>query len=106
MLGIILMFIYDILKLTRIIIRHSYWLMAAEDIVFWFMSGSFMFLLIYKEDAGRLRWFSIGFTLIGMCVYFLVISRNIMPLIEHAQKRCSKKVQGLLQKLKKKDTIK
>lgn len=106
LLGIILMFIYDIIKLVRIIIRHQNWLVAAEDLVYWFMSGSLMFLLLYKEDAGSIRWFSIGFTLIGMCVYFLAISRNIMPLIERAWKRYSKKVQRLLQKIKKKDTIK
>lgn len=106
LLGIILMFVYDIFKLKRIIIRHSYWLIAAEDIVYWFMSGSLMFLLLYKEDAGNIRWFSIGFTLIGMCVYFLAVSRNIMPLIEIAWKRYSKKVRLVLQKLKKKDTMK
>ena len=105
LLGVILMLVYDILKLVRIIIRQPVWLIASEDLVYWFMSGSLMFLLLYKEDAGNIRWFSIGFTLLGMCVYFLAISRNIMPLIERTWKRCSKKVRVLLQKLRKRNTI-
>jgi len=100
------MLIYDAVKLIRLVFQHPVWLTAAEDIVYWVMCAGFMFLLLYKEDAGSIRWFALGICIGGMLIYYLIISRNLIPLIEKALKRYSKKVQGLLQKLSKKDTIK
>ncbi len=106
LLGVILMFIYDILKIVRIIVKHPGWLIAIQDIIYWIISGGLMFLLLYKEDAGSIRWFAVCMVLLGMVVYYLVISRFLIPLVEKGVKRYSKKVQGLLQKAYKKDKIK
>lgn len=105
LLGVILMLIYDILKIVRIIIKHSGLLIAIQDIIYWVISGGLMFLLLYKEDAGSIRWFAVGMVLLGMLLYYLMISRFFIPLIEKGIKIYSKKVQGLLQKIYKKDKI-
>lgn len=106
LLGFILMLLYDLLKIIRLMIKHPNWLIASEDIVYWVLCGSSMFLLLYKEDRGSIRWFAVGFTIAGMIMYYLIVSRNLIPLIEKLQKSYSKKVQVLLQKIRKKDKIK
>ena len=40
-----------------------------------------MFLLLYKEDAGSIRWFAVAVTALGMLVYNFAVSRFTVPFI-------------------------
>ena len=80
-LGAELMFFYDILRILRIVIPHSIAVISIEDVLYWIIAGILMFMLLYKEDAGNIRWFAIAFTTVGMLVYNFGISRFIVPFI-------------------------
>ncbi len=67
--GLIIMAIYDVLRLFRNIINHKNIFISIEDFVFWNMAGIFIFSLIYSENDGRIRWFIIVGIFIGAVVY-------------------------------------
>ena len=79
LLGAGLMFLYDILRILRIVIPHALAVISVEDIIYWLVAGVMMFLLLYKEDAGSIRWFAVAVTAVGMLVYNFAISRFAVP---------------------------
>ena len=97
-LGFLLMSAYRVLKLIRKIIKHSIILISIEDIIYWMCSGILMFLLLYKEDAGTVRWFAVALVLIGMIIYREVVEKIFEPFFINS-------IKGLLPKKKKHDNI-
>lgn len=92
-LGAGLMLAYSFLQMLRRIIRHSYIVVSIEDILYWIMAGCMMFSLLYKEDAGNIRWFAVGITFAGMLTFAFFT------------KSTGKKVTELLKKIVKEDRI-
>lgn len=74
LMGIFITFIYDILRIIRRVIAHGALLVSLEDIVFWIYCGVKVFLLMYHESNGTLRWFAILGALVGMILYKKTIS--------------------------------
>lgn len=67
--GLVIMALYDILRLLRRIIRHNNIVVGIEDFIFWNLAGIVIFALIYSENDGRIRWFIIAGICIGAWVY-------------------------------------
>lgn len=123
LLGAGLMLLYDILRIIRIVIPHSIVVISIEDVLYWIAAGIFMFMLLYKEDAGSIRWFAVVIAVSGMLIYNFGISRLAVPfvgkcirwpllqivrglrLVTCKMGATGKKVTGLLKKLIKKDRI-
>jgi len=99
MLGAMLMFIYGIIKLIRAYIKHMGIIIALEDILYWIMAGISMFFLLYKEDAGSIRWFALALVICGMYIYYILVEKLILSTVKNSIKR-------LLKKIRKKDKIK
>lgn len=74
LMGIFITFVYDILRIIRRVIPHGVLLVSLEDIGFWIYCGVKVFLLMYHESNGTLRWFAIFGALVGMTVYKKTIS--------------------------------
>lgn len=81
LLGAGLMFLYDILRIIRIVIKHSIVIISIEDVLYWIVAGVLMFMLLYKEDAGSIRWFAVALTAGGMLIYNSGISRFVVPVV-------------------------
>lgn len=81
LLGAGLMLIYDVLRIKRLVVLHPIVLISIEDVLYWLVAGVLMFLLLYKEDAGSIRWFAVAVTALGMFVYNFGISRFAVPFI-------------------------
>ena len=69
MMGAFILFVYDILRVIRRVIPHGWFWVAVEDLVFWFYCGAEVFLLMYHESNGTLRWFAVTGALVGMFLY-------------------------------------
>lgn len=67
--GLVIMVLYDILRLLRRIVRHNDIIVGIEDFLFWSLAGMGIFALIYSENDGRIRWFIIVGICIGTWVY-------------------------------------
>lgn len=74
LMGIFITFVYDILRILRRTIPHGNFMIAIEDIVFWFYCAVKVFVLMYHESNGTLRWFAILGALVGMLVYKKTVS--------------------------------
>jgi len=74
LMGIFITFVYDILRIIRRVIPHGVLLVSLEDICFWIYCGVKVFLLMYHESNGTLRWFAILGALVGMTAYKKTIS--------------------------------
>lgn len=73
-MGIFITFVYDILRVWRRVIPHPDFLVSLEDMGFWIYCAVKVFLLMYYESNGSLRWFAICAALVGMFLYIKLVS--------------------------------
>ena len=76
--GVILIFVYDLLRIIRRLIPHGTVWIAVEDFLFWAGSALTIFAMLYRENDGYLRGFSIGGVALGMLLYSLLLSRFVV----------------------------
>lgn len=76
--GVILIFVYDLLRIIRRLIPHGTVWIAVEDFLFWAGSALTIFAMLYRENDGYLRGFSIGGVVLGMLLYSLLLSRFVV----------------------------
>lgn len=74
LMGIFITFVYDLLRIFRRVIPHNRFWVSIEDIAFWFFCAIEVFLLLYRESNGTLRWFAVLGALTGMITYKKTIS--------------------------------
>lgn len=78
LMGIILVFVYDLIRILRRIIPHGKWWIAAEDFLFWAGCAIAVFVMLFHVNDGYLRGFSIGGVVVGMLFYNLLLSRIVI----------------------------
>jgi Predicted membrane protein len=79
--GALLLLIYDVLRILRRLIKHDDFLVALEDLIFWVFASLFIFIMMYKENNGIIRGFSIMGMAIGIAVYHFILSDFIVDYI-------------------------
>ena len=77
-MGIIITFMYDGFIIMRRLIRHSYFLISLEDMVFWIACAIGVFYMLYEENNGILRWFAVFGAALGMIAYKKSISSLVV----------------------------
>lgn len=75
LLGIIITFVYDNIRVCRRVIRHNTFFISMEDLFFWVLVSLSIFLLQHRENAGVFRWFSVVGAFLGMLIYRKIFSR-------------------------------
>ena len=65
LLGVEITFLYDILRILRRVFAHSGIMVSLEDIAFWTYCAGKVFLLMFRESNGNLRWFAVLGALTG-----------------------------------------
>jgi len=74
LMGVFITYVYDLLRIFRRVISHGAFLVSLEDFVFWVYCGVEVFLLMYHESDGTLRWFAVIGALAGMISYKKLVS--------------------------------
>lgn len=74
LLGIILRIAYDILRISRRIIRRNNIIVGIEDTIYWIISGICGFVLIYDFNGGSVRVHIFLFIALGMVLYSVSLS--------------------------------
>lgn len=77
LLGAAITFIYDGFLILRRLFKHTMFLVSLEDFIFWAACAVGVFGVLYKENDGMLRWFSVAGAAIGMLIY----KKTVSPLI-------------------------
>jgi spore cortex biosynthesis protein YabQ len=84
--GGLLLLAYDVLRIFRRLIKHGAFLVAIEDLIFWLLASLFIFTMIFHNNNGIIRGFSIIGMLLGIILYHLSISdwlvKSITKLIQ------------------------
>lgn len=98
--GVIILIIYDVIRIFRNIIKHNYFFIGVEDLIFWIISGLLIFRMMYIQNDGIIRGFSILGMTLGMIVYNQGISAffvtYISKLILFVKKMIAKVIHFLL----------
>lgn len=77
-MGAVLVFVYDLLRIVRKLVPHGTWWISVEDFLFWAGSALAIFAMLYRENDGYLRGFSIGGVVLGMLLYSFTLSRFVV----------------------------
>lgn len=80
-MGIYITFVYDILRILRRVFPHGGFLISLEDICFWIYCAVKVFLLMYHESNGTLRWFAVFGAIAGMLLYIKLASPFLVKYI-------------------------
>ncbi|MBE5884679.1 MAG: spore cortex biosynthesis protein YabQ [Lachnospiraceae bacterium] len=81
LMGIFITFVYDILRIFRRVVPHGNFLVSLEDIAFWIYCATEVFLLMYHESNGTLRWFAILGAMVGMLLYKKLVSAFLVKYV-------------------------
>lgn len=93
--GLVIMALYDILRLLRRIVKHKNIVVSIEDFLYWNIAGIFIFALIYAENDGRIRWFII----VGICIGAWVYAKSFgIFLVKYTSKYINKILNIVLKK--------
>lgn len=87
LMGIFISFLYDILRILRRVIPHADFMVSLEDILFWIYCAVRVFLLMYHESDGSLRWFAVLGALVGMSAYRKLVSPLLVKYVSLALKK-------------------
>lgn len=74
LLGAALSFFYDWFLISRRIMPHGAISVSIEDLLFWATFAISIFVLLYKENNGALRWFAVAGIFAGMFLYRKIFS--------------------------------
>lgn len=86
LMGLLITFIYDWIRVFRRLVKHGTALMSAEDLLFWLACGIGVFYMLYRENNGTLRWFAVLGATIGIFFYKVVVREtfvNVMSTCLH-----------------------
>lgn len=81
-LGIKLAFIYDGIRILRILISHKNIIISLEDLFFWIYATWIIFQLQLEKSEGVLRGFSILGMTLGMFLYNKILGERLLFLAE------------------------
>lgn len=73
-IGIVLLILYDVLRIFRGVIPHSDFWIATQDLCYWILSALYIFVKMYQENHGLIRCFVFAGILLGMLCYHNTVS--------------------------------
>lgn len=81
LMGLVITFVYDWIRVLRKLFRHGTALMSAEDLLFWLACGIGVFYMLYRENNGILRWFAVVGAALGMLTYKTIIKNRFVNIV-------------------------
>lgn len=79
--GGIILLAYDGLRIIRRLINHGTFFLAFEDLIFWVTASVFVFSMIYRQNSGIIRGFSVMGMTIGMVLYHYIFKNSVVEII-------------------------
>lgn len=73
-IGILLLLVYDGIRIFRNLIPHGSFFWALEDFLYWLAASLLLFWMVYRSNDGAMRGFIIGGAVLGMIVSQLTFS--------------------------------
>jgi len=90
-LGCKLMLVYDGLCIFRALVPHKRLIRDAEDVLYWIFCALQAFALMYRENDGNIRWFSLAGIAMGMALWFLIFSKLLKKAVKWVRMKLIKR---------------
>ena len=84
--GVLLLFIYDVVRFPRILWKHGKLWKFVSDYIYWVVAGFFVFVLIYQVNDGAIRGFAIMGMLLGMLSYYMGPQKILTKIVKKIKK--------------------
>ena len=85
--GAFITFVYDLLRIFRRVLPHGNVWIGVEDFFFWIWTTFWIFSVLYRENDGSLRFYTIFAMVLGMVVYHQSVSDFFVNLIAKILKK-------------------
>jgi len=76
--GCFIIFIYDLIRIFRRVVKHGIISIALEDFIYWISMAAIIFVMMYKENDGAIRGFAMAGIFLGMLVYSSSLSKFVV----------------------------
>ena len=90
--GVLVTFVYDLLRIFRRGIDHGNLWIGIEDFFFWVWTTFWIFSVLYRENDGALRFYTMLSMMVGMIAYHKLVSERFVKIFG----RIFKKILGIL----------
>lgn len=78
--GICIGLLFDFFRIQRKVLRTCDFITYIQDILFWIVSGLIIIFVIMKYTNGEIRIYMVFGIILGILIYFLIISKYIMKI--------------------------
>lgn len=96
LLGVIILVIYDVLRIFRRVFPHSNVWIGIEDFFYWIAVSFFIFSILFRVNNGSVRWFSVIGIFLGMVLYNITLSPFLVKYISFVLKKVRSYVEKVL----------
>lgn len=72
--GVLILILYDLIRIFRRIVPHGGLAVALEDILYWAGTALLVFQLLYRENDGAVRGYALLAVAAGMLFYHQTVS--------------------------------
>lgn len=72
--GVLILVLYDVLRILRRIVPHGVVAVALEDLLYWIGTAFLVFQLLYRENDGAVRGYALFAVALGMFLYHQTVS--------------------------------
>ena len=86
--GILILVIYDVIRIFRRVFPRGVWSVALEDMLYWLLSAFLIFQLIYRENDGAIRGYALAAVAVGMFAYHQTVSSWLVEHLAWLLNRC------------------
>lgn len=72
--GVLILVLYDGIRIFRRIVPHGVLAVALEDVLYWIGTALLIFQLLYRENDGAVRGYALFAVAVGMLFYHQTVS--------------------------------
>lgn len=94
--GVLLAFVYDVLRFSRRVVKTNDTLINIEDILFFVLSAILVFATAYTVNNGMIRSYGLIGCAIGFFLYRIAVGNRIVELLSVVYKGICKGVEFIL----------
>lgn len=94
--GVLILVLYDVLRIFRRVIAHSRGVVGLEDFLYWLVVTFLIFSMLFRENDGAIRWFSVLGIFSGMVLYNLTLSPFLVKILSGFFLKIKKVIEKIL----------
>lgn len=85
--GSVITVVYDLIRILRRIWSHDHFWIGVEDLFFWIWTSLWIFSVLYRENDGSFRMYTILSMVLGMLLYHKVLSDPFVKITSRILKK-------------------